>query len=121
MDFNFKLIKSNDDIITGDKINWVTWNNTTGGLESTHDTIGIGYSLIIDLQTLSFNELQNIMNNGYNEIKNKSVYKYLTKPVISILENKLDNIKFETEDYIYELQINRNEIWVKTKSPISFG
>jgi len=121
MDVNFKLIKNNTDVITGDKIYWVTWNNIAGGLQTTHDAIGVGHSLIIDLQTLSLNELQNIMSNGYNEIKNKSVYKYLTAPVINILENKLDNIKFETEEGIYELQINRNETWVRTKSPISLG
>jgi hypothetical protein len=121
MDTNFKLIKSNGDVITGATINWVTCNTISGGLKDKHDKINLGRSLMIDLQTLSFSELQKIMKNGYTSIPGKSVYKFLTDPVTKIINNSLDNIKFETDSETYELQIKRNKNWVKTKSPISLG
>tara|TARA_R110000772_G_scaffold73137_3_gene159280 strand:+ start:779 stop:1144 length:366 start_codon:yes stop_codon:yes gene_type:complete len=121
MDTNFKLIKSNGDIITGAKLNWVTCNEASGGIQARHDKIDVGRSLMVDLQTLSFSELQKIMNDGYNNITNKSVYKYLTSPVVDIIDNGFDNIKFKTANETYELQINRNKNWVKSKSPISLG
>ena len=128
MDANFKLIlPDGQPEITGDTINWVTWNPTGGGLKAAHDAPAKGRSLIVDMQTMPLDVLLSLSENNYqglDKIRTKSVYKYLSKPIISIDEKirepKLETIKFTTEDGQFTLLIKTNPVF-RGRSPFSLG
>ena len=128
MDVNFKLILPDSTEITASKINWVTWNQDGGGgLEAAHDRPAVGRSLIMDMQTMSLDALLALSQNNYEGLENmrtKSVYEYLSKPIISvddrIREPKLETIRFTTEDGQFALLINTNPAF-RGRSPFSLG
>ena len=128
MDVNFKLIQPDGTEIVADKINWVTWNlEGGGGLKAAHNNPEEGRSLIMDMQTMSLDTLLALSANRYEGLENvrtKSVYKYLSKPLISVDEKvrdpKLETIKFTTEDGQFTLLISTNPAF-RGRSPFSLG
>jgi len=128
MEVNHKLILPNGDEVTADSINWVTWNlEGGGGLKSAHDNPAEGRSLIMDMQTMSLDTLLALSENKYEgleKIRTKSVYKYLSKPIISVDETirdpKLQTIVFTTEDGQFTLLIKTNPAF-RGRSPFSLG
>ena len=128
MEVNYKLIlPGTQPEITSDKINWVTWNQDGGGLKAAHDAPAIGRSLVMDMQTMPLDMLLAFAENKYeglNDIRTKSAYKYLSKPIISIDETirdpKLETVKFTTEDGQFTLLISTNPAF-RGRSPFSLG
>lgn len=128
MDVNFKLILPDSTEITASKINWVAWNQDGGGgLEAAYDRPEIGRSLIMDMQTMSMDALLALSENNYEGLESfrtKSVYQYLSQPVISIEETirepKLETIRFTTNEGQFELLINTNPAF-RGRSPFSLG
>jgi YD repeat-containing protein len=85
-EFNWKLIRERDGLTKQSKeIMWLEWNEE-GRIKSKHDTIGIGYSLIMS----PFNDF----------------FTWQTTTVTEILEQKEDYIKFKTNNSVYELYKN---------------
>jgi hypothetical protein len=117
METNFKLIKNGTQEITADRISWVTWNQDGGGgIDESHDDIQFGRSLILDFQYMTIDELEALIHSDYAMVRTKSAYKYLTKPVVDIINWEEDRIEFETEDASYVLHIALNPKW-NGKSP----
>lgn len=128
MDTNYKLIFPDGSEKTANKINWVTWNQDGGGgLKAAHDKPENGRSLIMDMETMSLDALLALSANKYEGLENfrtKSVYEYLSKPIISVDETirdpKLETIKFTTEDGQFTLLIKTNPNF-RGRSPFSLG
>lgn len=125
MDVNYKLIQPNGEEVVADKINWVTWNLDGGGLKAAHDGPEEGRSLVMDMQTMPLDMLTALAANNFEGIKHlrtKSVYKYLSRPVISVDETtrdpKLQTVKFTTTDGQFTLLISTNPNF-KGRSPFS--
>ena len=125
MEVNFKLILPNGEEVTSDTINWVTWNTDGGGgLRAAHNGPAIGRSLVMDMKTIPMDMLLAMSQNnfeGIDKLKVKDPYKYLSEPIINIVEAKRDKVIFETEKDTYELLINTNPLWVRPRSPFSLG
>ena len=124
MDVNFKLVLPDNSEIDANVINWVTWNQDGGGLKEAHDGPEVGRSLVLDMQTMSMDMLLALSQSnfeGFDKLRSKSVYKYLSKPLLSVEESTHSNVKFTTEDGQFELLINSNPAWVKPRSPFSLG
>tara|TARA_R110000772_G_scaffold65007_8_gene145169 strand:- start:15 stop:377 length:363 start_codon:yes stop_codon:yes gene_type:complete len=118
MENNFELTRSDGQLMTADKINWVTWNEGGSGLEDAHDGPLTGRVLILDMKTMSLDSLQELSARGYSNNTNKSTHSYVTGEIISIEESTNSLVKFNTPEYSYELNINRNPLG-NSKSPFS--
>lgn len=117
METNFKLIKNGTQEITADAISWVTWNQDGGGgIDEAHDDAQIGRSLILDFKYMTIDELEALINSDYTLVRTKSPYKYLSKPIVSILHQTGELVEFTTEDATYALHIALNPKW-NGKSP----
>lgn len=88
-EFNWKLVRERDGLTKQSKdIIWLEWNEE-GRFKSKHNTIGVGYSLMMS----PFNEF----------------FTWQTTDVTEIIEQREDYIKFNTKNSVYELhKINNN-------------
>lgn len=128
MESNYKLLLPDGTEVVAEKVNWVTWNlEGGGGLKSAHDNPAEGRSLIMDMQTMSLDTLLALSQSNYEgleKIRTKSVYEYLSKPIISVDETirdpKLETIKFTTEEGQFTLLIKTNPNF-RGRSPFSLG
>lgn len=128
METNYKLITPDGNELVADTINWVTWNlEGGGGLKAAHDSPAEGRSLIMDMETMSMDALLALSQNKYEGLENfrtKSVYKYLSQPIVSVDERirdpKLETIKFTTPEGQFTLLIKTNPAF-RGRSPFSLG
>jgi len=82
-EFNWKLIREQDGLTKQSKdIMWLEWNDQ-GRFKAKHNTIAIGYSLIMS----PFNEF----------------FTWQTTDITEIVEQREDYIKFKTKNSVYEL------------------
>ena len=128
MESNYKLVLTDGTEIEAQSINWVTWNlDGGGGIREAHDNPAEGRSLIMDMQTMSMDALLALSKNNYEGLESfrtKSVYKYLSQPIVSVDETirdpKLQTIKFTTPEGQFTLLAKTNPAF-RGRSPFSLG
>jgi len=115
---NFVVKKNDVEILTADRLDWISYvGNSNSGMKI-NTAPNVGYHMVTDIKTPSIESLD-LANLSSETVK--TTWTFRTEAITNIIENTKGYVRFEVGEDTYEVHIRVNNTPKPKTAPVTAG